>query len=128
MAANLPATLAEVLISLPLSWPLLWHPPQLSMATWRTFSYPFLCLPAWWFAGLGIERLVIREKLHWITFVSSVILSTACLVLLIGLRFGTSSSDWSGGDPVLWGFGFWSVAFALPGIAYIRDKRRTLVR
>lgn len=41
MAANLPATLAEVLISLPLSWPLLWHPPQLSMATWRTFSYPF---------------------------------------------------------------------------------------
>lgn len=121
-AANLPATLVEVLISLPLSWPSLWHPRELTMATWRTFSYPFFCLPAWWFAGLGLERLVTRGKLHGITFASSAMLSMACLALLIGLRFGTSSSGWSDGDPVLWGFGFWSVAFALPGLAYIREK------
>src|SRR4051794_11022445 len=46
-AMNLPGTLIAVLISLPLSWPLLWRPQSVSLDLWRTLTYPFFCLPAW---------------------------------------------------------------------------------
>ncbi len=122
-AANLPATTVEALISLPLSWPYLWHPNGLTMPAWRTFSYPFFCLPAWWFAGIGLEVLTRPRRLHWMVFAGSVGLSFICLVLLIGLRFGVSSTDQTEDAWVLWGLGFWSVAFVLPALAWIRQKR-----
>jgi hypothetical protein len=56
-------------------------------------------------------------------FAGSVGLSFICLVLLIGLRFGVSSTDQTEDAWVLWGLGFWSVAFVLPALAWIRQKR-----
>jgi hypothetical protein len=122
-AANVPGIVIETLISLPLSWPALWHPNGLTVAAWRTLSYPFFCLPAWWFLGRGLEGLVGRRPLHLAMFVSSLVLSLVCVVLLLGLGFGVSAADRSEVTWVLWGLGFWAFAFALPAFAWVRQRR-----
>ena len=65
-AINIPGTAVEALISLPLSWPYLWKPNELSLYAWRTLSLPFFCLPAWWLVGRGLDGLVRRIHLHWV--------------------------------------------------------------
>ena len=123
VAANFPGSVIEILISLPLSWPAVWHPNGLTAATWRTLSYPFFCWPAWWFLGRGLDGLVGRRRLHWAMFVVGVALFLVCIVLLLGLRFGLSAADRSEGSWPLWGLGFWAFAFALPAVAWIRQRR-----
>ena len=122
-AANFPGIVIEILISLPLSWPAVWHHNGLTAATWRTLSYPFFCLPAWWFLGRGLDGLVGRRPLHLAMFVSGVVLFLVCVVLLLGLGFGLSAADRSEASWGLWGLAFWAFAFALPAFAWVRQRR-----
>jgi hypothetical protein len=121
-AANLPGTAIETLISLLTSWPSLWHPSGLSSEAWRTVAYPFFCLPAWWFVGLGLDGLLRRRRLHWATLLTGSILCLLFLVPIFGFRFGLSAAERVGMGWVFFGFGFWTVAFGILPIAWIRQK------
>ncbi len=61
-ALNIPGLLGEFLISLATTWPQSWRPFLLNLDVWRAISLPFMALPAWWFAGRGIDFLVSRER------------------------------------------------------------------
>lgn len=121
-AINLPGTVIEILISLPLSLPSLWLPQGLSLYTWRTLSYPFFCLPAWWLVRRGLDGLVRRIRLHWLTLFIGSISCLLCLVVLISFSWGLSPEERSELSWTLWGLGFWSVAFAVLPLAWLRQK------
>jgi hypothetical protein len=124
--ANIPGTAGEVLISLPTSWPESWHPDGLTLEAWRALTWPFFCLPAWWFVGKGLDGLLSGRWLHWTMFAVGSALCVFCAVLLLGLRFGLEASDRV--DPwVYCGLGFWSIAFGIPPFAWVQQRRRKRV-
>jgi len=84
-AVNVPGMAGEILVSLPTSWPSSWHPESVSSDSWRALSLPFFCLPAWWFAGCGVDALLCHRRLHWASAAFGLILSLAFLVLAVGL-------------------------------------------
>ena len=121
-AINIPGTAVEILISLPLSWPYLWKPNELSFYAWRTLTLPFFCLPAWWLVGRGLDGLVRRIHLHWVVLLIGSALSGLCLFFLVGLCLGTSAQDRVGSGWALWGLGFWSLGFGVLPLAWQRQK------
>lgn len=79
---------------------------------WRAISYPFFCLPAWWFAGRGLDALLGWRRPHWWTLLIGTFLCAGSLTLLLGLRFGLSAAEGAGDSWIVLGFGFWTLAFA----------------
>ena len=122
-ALNIPGTPIETLISLPTSWPHLWHPEGLTFPAWRTLTLPFFCLPAWWFVGRGLDALVRRRSLHWIAYLAGAILCLLCLTALVGFQFGLSASERQDMGWVILGFAFWSLAFGVLPCAWFHDWR-----
>jgi hypothetical protein len=122
-AINVPGTIPEVLLSLPTSWPTSWRPAGLTLDSWRAVIFPFFCLPAWWFAGLGLDSLLGRRQLHWATFLLGTIFSLLFITLFLGFRFGMSASERIGINWVLWGLGLWALLFATFPCAWLRQRR-----
>jgi hypothetical protein len=124
-AINIPGIIVEILISLPTSWPHLWHPNGWMMDTWRTVTFPFFCLPAWWFAGLGIDSLLGRRRLYGATFLFGTIFFVVFIVATLGLHFGISDAERTESDMnwVFWGLGLWSLLFAVFPCAWLRHRR-----
>jgi len=119
-AANLPGTAGEILISLPTSWPNSWRPHTFSLDSWRCLSWPFFCLPAWWFAGRGIDALLGWHRPRWWTLLIGSLLFAAFAALFFGFRFGMSAEERSGTTWVLWGCALWALLFATFPVAWIR--------
>lgn len=121
-AINLPGTFVEALISLPTSWPHLWHPPSMPIDIWRALTLPIFCLPAWWFVGVGLDALLGWRRLHWVALLTGSVLFVLFLVLFFGLRFGMSASerlevvDWA-----FWGLGLWIALFGVLPCAWLRQ-------
>ena len=128
VALNIPAIAIDGLISLPTSWPMDWHPQALSFQAWRVVSYPFYCLPAWWFVGLSLDGFVSRRRLNWSSIVIGAILSALCSTAVIGMWFGISEKE-RGGEiwPIL-GFALWALLFAVLPLAGWRQRRRNAAR
>lgn len=127
-AANIPGVVGEILISLPISWPAVWHPTGMSVYEWRTFTYPVFCLPAWWFVGRALDGLLGRRRVGFPTLFIGSTLSLVCLVILLGLTFGISTTDRA---EVVWvfpGLAFWTLGFGVVPMAWFRQKRRPAVR
>jgi hypothetical protein len=125
-ALNLPGIIVEVLISLPTRSSVSWVPAGFFLDSWRSLVLPFFCLPAWWFVGRGIDALLGRRHLHWATLLTGSALSLLSSVLFLGLRFGASASERSengGIGWILWGFGFWALAFAVFPTAWLRQRK-----
>jgi hypothetical protein len=124
-AINIPGTIPEVLISLPTSWPQSWHPAGWLIDSWRALIFPFFCLPAWWFVGLGVDSLLGWRRLHWVTLLLGSIFFLLFAVLFLGFRFGMSISERTESDIrwVLWGFGLWALLFAAFPCAWLRQRR-----
>ncbi len=122
-AANLPGIFVEVSISLPTSWPNSWCPSGLSLEAWRALSLPFFCLPAWWFVGTGLDGLLKGRRLHWTAPVTGSVLCIFCAVLLVGLSFERAADD-HGLAWVYCGLGFWTIAFGVPPLAWILQRRK----
>lgn len=121
-AINLPGMVIEVVISLPLSWPSTWRPAGMSFYSWRTISYPFFCLPAWWLVGRGLDGLFRRVRLSWLMLLIGSILCALCLFVLLGFRFGLSPQDRAGMRWPMWGLGLWGLGFGVLPAAWLRQS------
>jgi hypothetical protein len=116
---NMPGFFLELPLSIR-SWPYTWHPKTWSWFYWRCMTLPFFCLPAWWFAGRGLDGLLRRRRPRWWTLLIGTILCAAFFTLLVGLYFGVPAADRAEGSWILWGMGFWAFAFSAFPIDWIR--------
>jgi hypothetical protein len=119
-AVYIPGNVGDILISLPTTWPTTWCPAHLTFDEWRCLSWPIFCLPAWWFAGRGLDALLGWRRPRWWTLLIGTLLCAGFLFLLCGLRFGLSASDRSGITWVYWGLALWTFLFATFPSAWIR--------
>lgn len=99
-------------------------PDALGPFLWRVLSMPLFAIPAWFFAGRGMDGLFMRQRMRLFDLALSAILVLLSLLISFGLRFGLSESE--RGDVLLvsyiLGFFWWSLLFAFPLSAWMRQK------
>jgi hypothetical protein len=124
-----PAKFVEVAVSLILFRTARWYPTSLLPGLWRSLIYPIYALPAWIYAGRGIDAILRRTEVRRSNMVASLILALSSLVLCCGLRFGLSPTDRQGlTDWYIKGFALWAVFFALPLTAWLTRKTKAAAR
>jgi hypothetical protein len=124
-AVNLPGMFPESLTSLRATWPETWHPDALELFTWRSLVYPLYALPAWWFAGLSLDALLGRRRLHWIPMVLALLLFGFCALMAVISPFVgdlRTSEDYS----LAAGMALWAVLFGIAPLAWWRQRSRDL--
>jgi hypothetical protein len=102
-----PAKFVEIVVSLLASETGNWHPEFLLPATWRCLTYPIYALPAWFYAGRGIDALFGRSAVGTSNVVLSLMLALVSALFSCVLRFGLSASERV--DEVPW----WIAGFGL---------------
>jgi hypothetical protein len=126
-ALSLPGFALELLLSIR-TWPNTWQPPGVTMWAWRALSFPILALPAWYYAGIGIDGLLGRVALHLRDAILGSLLSAGCAFLGAGLTFGLPAADREPG--LKWitaGFMLWALLFGVVAVAAVRQGRPKLV-
>jgi hypothetical protein len=110
------------------TWPSIWRPARFNVDSWRALSFPFYCLPAWWFAGRGMDALFGRRRLHWPALFSGLFFFLLFGGLLMSLVVMPASERDGLPQWVFWGSGLWMVLFAVFPLAWVRqrvsDRRR----
>lgn len=119
---NLPGTIFEVLLSLPISWPAMWHPAALLKETWEALVWPFFCLPFWWLVGCGLDGLIGRERLHWSLLLIGTLFAGTSLALF--LYFGISAAEQGNTRWLMHGLIGWTIAFAVLPLAWMIQSIR----
>ena len=125
VAINPPGNVVETLLSLPTSWPKMYHPEGMEMETWQALMLPLFCLPFWWFAGRGLDALIGRRRMHWSLFLLGTLLFAGAVLLSAGamLSMGSVSPD---DNPWLpWGVLGWALLLAWMPIGWIVQSRRS---
>jgi len=75
-------------------------------------------LPVWWFAGRGIDAMLGRRRLGFLSlmFGTAVIFGTAVFlifaILFLGFSFALPPNELDGGRWIVWGPALWFVLFA----------------
>ncbi len=118
-AINMPGMAGELLFSIP-TWPDSWHPSSLPFECWRALSWPFFCLPAWWFAGRGADALLGWRRPRWWTLLVGSLLFAVFATLFFGFRFGMSAEERSGDIWILQGCALWTLLLATFPAVWIR--------
>jgi hypothetical protein len=121
---NVPGTIFEILISLPTSWPAIWHPAALLPETWDALVFPFFGLPFWWLVGCGLDGLISNERLHWSLLLIGTLLAGGCLALVLGFHVGISAAEREGNPWLMRGLTGWTIASAVLPIAWIVQSIR----
>jgi hypothetical protein len=115
---NLPGLLVEFLTSLGSTWPESWHPEALELFSWRALAFPLYALPAWWFAGVSIDALLGRRRLHWVAMAIALVLFAFCALMLMPLADGLQASkDYE----MTAGTALWTTLFAVAPVAWWRQ-------
>jgi hypothetical protein len=77
-----------------------WVPRGMDVLAWRALSWPFVGLPFWWVAGLGIEALVasrhgvIQPQLGWLSVsIGTIVFLVSAMFALVPLCAGVRESD-----------------------------------
>lgn len=109
---NLPGALVGAPLSVPAVSYLRRHPSMFSTEAWNVVTLPFFCMPIWWFIGVGLERSLGRQRLHWTLRTIGSICFCACMAFLIGI-LTSSAGDRKDLFPFLPGAILWAVAFGL---------------
>jgi hypothetical protein len=105
-----------------------WFPDLLGPFIWRVFSYPLFAIPAWFFAGRGIDGLLLRRHMRIADLIAGIILAVLSLGLSAGLRFGLSESERAGDELLIYyiyGFAWWTLLFSFPWAGWMRERFRT---
>lgn len=120
---NAPGCLIYLLISAVIENFLHLTLPSASMSTW-VLSIMVVCgIPAWWFAGQGLDSLLGRNQTGKASMIISALLTLIFLALAIALRLGMSSEERNGRvDWFIHGFGLWAALIALPFAAWVHIK------
>jgi hypothetical protein len=121
---NFPGVIFDILISLPTSWPSMWHPAALLAETWDALVYPFFCLPFWWLVGCGLDGLFYKERFHWSLLLTGTLFSMFGLVVTLGFHFGLSVEDQADSGALVGAALGWMMAFAVLPIAWIAQSIR----
>jgi len=115
---NLPGLISEILISLPTTWPDNWHPRSYSLFVWRSFAWPFYCLPFWWLVGRALDCLFWKQRLPFALVVLGSALSLIVLLISLGLLL-TAVIPTNEKDPSMYvGIWLWTILFATVPIAW----------
>jgi len=123
---NAPAKFLDVAISLLISHRGNWYPVSMGRDGWEAISYPFLAVPAWCFVGRGLDFLSGKRRAGLKSFSPSLILSLLSLFFAAGLRFGLDAADRQEQTQLfIFGFFLWTILFAIPGAAWIHQKRKS---
>lgn len=123
MAMNIPGIFIEILISLPTTWPMTWHPAGM-YESWRAVAYPFYCLPWWWFVGRSADALAGRKKIGWISLLVGGLLCLCCAVAGVAAYLTDLPSDRIADLWLELGFVFWACIFAIVPLAWWMQRRR----
>lgn len=102
-------------------------PDSLGPFLWPALSLPLFAIPAWFFAGRGIDGLLLRRRMRFFDLILSVVLVLLSLTICVGLRFGLSQSERVGDEMLaywIYGFSSWSLLFSFPLLAWIRQRLR----
>jgi hypothetical protein len=118
---NIPGVFIDALVSRLFGGAIHRNPFEWTWEAWRAISYPFFCLPAWWFAGLGLDALLGWRRPRWWTLLIGTLLCAGSLILLLGLRFVLSAQERAGDNWIFLGFIFWTLAFASFPAAWLRS-------
>jgi len=118
---NLPGIIVGAPFSLPAVAFLRRHPTMLSPKSWHTVTVAFFGLPAWWFVGLGVERLLTRRRMPWSALAFGSALCLACIAFAIGI---VTSAPIDKVDllPFLPGALLWTIAFGLFPFLWMLQK------
>jgi len=121
IVVNLPGLVADVVLSLPTAQPGRWHPSAMSLDTWRSFTFPFYCLPAWWFAGCGLDGLLGRRRLNRVMLWTG---SAFCLMYVSALigYFMSAPADEADLRWLLPGLWLWAILFGVLPLNWLRRR------
>ncbi len=121
IAANLPGIVPDLLVSLPTSQPGKWHPSWVSLENWRCFTFPFYCLPAWWFAGYGLDALRAGKCWRRAAVWTGTILSLLFAVALVGY-FTSPPGDQADLRWLVPGLWLWTVLLGIFPVGWVCRK------
>jgi hypothetical protein len=122
-AANLPGIFIEVALSLPTTWPASWHPHDIEGESWRVLSLPVYCAPFWWFAGLGMDALAHRRRLHVsVFFIGSLLCSVFAFVFFGTLIAGVGEPADRDMNWLVSGLCLWAILFGAFPAAWYRQR------
>ena len=94
---------------------------------WGVLSAPLFAVPAWFFVGRGIDGLLLRRSMRWPDLIFSGLLVLLSIGLCAGLRFSSTELERAGDGKLtsfMIGFAWWSLLFALPLLAWVRQRLR----
>ncbi|SEG21864.1 hypothetical protein SAMN05421819_2245 [Bryocella elongata] len=123
MDINPPALGMETLVSIGPRWPEIWHPDAIALATWRALVYPLYALPAWWLAGIALDALFGRRRLHWLLFAGDIVLFLFCGLMAVAGSMISLQGDAADISRTI-GCIVWSLLFAVAPVAWWRQRRR----
>ena len=127
-----PAKFVEPLVSLIVGREGHWWPRSLQSYAWHVLIYPIYALPAWIYIGFAINAAIGRRHIRRWNVILSVLLVLTCSSLFCGFRFGVPAAEREGQESLNWfidyGFAIWAVLFSVPTVAWMRQRRRTLVK
>jgi hypothetical protein len=122
-ALSLPGFVVELLVSVR-TWPRTWQPAGFTLWGWRSVSFPLFALPAWYYAGNGIDGLLGRIDLRVRDAVLGSLLAGGCTILGGGLTIALPAADRDAS--LKWisaGFLFWAMLFGTVAVAAVRQGR-----
>lgn len=110
-ALNMPGFAVETLTSIK-TWPDTWTPEWIGWESWLALILPLYCLPAWWFAGRGMDALFGRRRLDFLSQVIGTALFLIFGILFLGLLLAVPDARNTQGGYILAGIAFWWTLFA----------------
>jgi hypothetical protein len=122
VAVNLPGIVPDALISLAGNERSTVHPAGISWENWRSLVFPFFCLPAWWFAGYGLDALRARTRPHRAALWTGSILCVLFLAPLFGY-VTAPSGDRADLGWLVPGFCLWTILFGVFPLNWMLHRR-----
>ncbi len=116
---DLPGSFGDVLTSLIVAHTIEWHPASWNSQTWGVCTLPIYAIPAWYFAGRGLDALRKRRRIWGATALFSLLLSSFSLLGASAVWLGSWSSLDRTTAPMVASLALWGCLFSTNFIAWL---------